>query len=242
MAGAMGMTWFEDLTGFREQSPSQVRENIVVDDRTMTSRVNGTGGLAPEPSLLDQVRGNDAVDDAQHLAPDRRTAREQETQRIRKAQYPLAHRLFGKDLVHQQRGAFCNCSCIALPRASLHSSAMRRAPQLGQKPLTSTEGHEMFRMTAITAHPQETVLKPPALEVVLKPLLDIPGQFAALLCQMGLERGVVFLDKLVKKGPFRPAGAYRAAPLPGLASLPPAPGTTRRMVQKQNPFLQAAAR
>jgi len=39
-------------------------------------------------------------------------------------------------------------------------------------------------MAAITAHPQETVLKPPALEVVLKLLLDIPRQFTALLRQM----------------------------------------------------------
>jgi len=61
----------------------------------------------------------------------------------------------------------------------------------------------MFRMAAITAHPQEPVLEPPALEVVLELLLNIPGQGRALGRQMDLERGVVFLDKLVKKGPFR---------------------------------------
>jgi len=35
------MTWFEDLTGFRETSPTQVRKNITVDGETLTSRANG---------------------------------------------------------------------------------------------------------------------------------------------------------------------------------------------------------
>jgi hypothetical protein len=35
------MTWFEVLTGFREQSPKQVRENLYVDGDTLRSRVNG---------------------------------------------------------------------------------------------------------------------------------------------------------------------------------------------------------
>jgi hypothetical protein len=33
--------WFESLTGFREEDPEQVRANIVVEDETMTSKVNG---------------------------------------------------------------------------------------------------------------------------------------------------------------------------------------------------------
>jgi hypothetical protein len=97
---------------------------------------HGTGMrlLAGESGLLDQVRADAAVDDTEHLTHDRRAAGEQKTQWIRKAQYPLTHRLFRKDLIDQQRGALGNCSCIALPPASLQSSAMRRAPQLGQKP------------------------------------------------------------------------------------------------------------
>ncbi len=35
------MTWFEALTGFPERSPKEVRENIVLDDETLTSRANG---------------------------------------------------------------------------------------------------------------------------------------------------------------------------------------------------------
>ena len=34
------MTWFETLTGFPEESPQQVRENITVDAQTLTSHVN----------------------------------------------------------------------------------------------------------------------------------------------------------------------------------------------------------
>jgi hypothetical protein len=35
------MTWFETLTGFPEESPQQVRENITVDGQTLTSHANG---------------------------------------------------------------------------------------------------------------------------------------------------------------------------------------------------------
>ncbi len=33
--------WFENLTGFKEESPAQVRTNLEVNDSTMSSRVNG---------------------------------------------------------------------------------------------------------------------------------------------------------------------------------------------------------
>lgn len=47
------MTWFEELTGFREVSPSQVRESITVDGDTLTSLVNRTFMRGPleAPSL-----------------------------------------------------------------------------------------------------------------------------------------------------------------------------------------------
>ena len=48
------MTWFEVLMGFRETSPSQVRENITVDGDTLTSLVNRkafTCGRLETPSL-----------------------------------------------------------------------------------------------------------------------------------------------------------------------------------------------
>jgi len=48
------MTWFEALTGFREASPSQVRENMLVDGETLTSLVSGKRfvcGRLETPSL-----------------------------------------------------------------------------------------------------------------------------------------------------------------------------------------------
>lgn len=35
------MTWFDELTGFRETGPDQVRQNITVSGETLTSNVNG---------------------------------------------------------------------------------------------------------------------------------------------------------------------------------------------------------
>ncbi|HEV8367585.1 MAG TPA: hypothetical protein VGQ39_06490 [Pyrinomonadaceae bacterium] len=48
------MTWFEHLTGFPETSPANVRQNIVIDGETLTSRVNGkpwSHGRLEIPSL-----------------------------------------------------------------------------------------------------------------------------------------------------------------------------------------------
>ena len=56
------MTWFETLTGFTEESPKQVRENIAVDGDTLKSNRNGkvfVSGQLEIPSLVqlrEQVR------------------------------------------------------------------------------------------------------------------------------------------------------------------------------------------
>jgi hypothetical protein len=50
------MMWFEALTGFREASPQQVRENIVVDSEMLKSRINGNVmgfGRLETPSLAE---------------------------------------------------------------------------------------------------------------------------------------------------------------------------------------------
>jgi hypothetical protein len=50
------MTWFETLTGFSETSPQQVRENIILDGETLTSRANGrvmVCGRLETPSLAE---------------------------------------------------------------------------------------------------------------------------------------------------------------------------------------------
>lgn len=57
------MPWFEDLTGFRETSPNQVRRNLTLDGDTLTSHANGrvmTCGRLETPSLgelRERVRG-----------------------------------------------------------------------------------------------------------------------------------------------------------------------------------------
>lgn len=52
-----------------------------------------------KPHLLDQVRGNAAVDDAQHLTHDLGPAGEKEAQLKGKAEHPLAHGLFGQNFI-----------------------------------------------------------------------------------------------------------------------------------------------
>jgi hypothetical protein len=66
-----------------------------------------------------------SVNDPKYLAPDGWAAGKQKTQWIRKAQYPLAQRLFGKDLVHQQRSTLGFSILRRTISCVLQSSAMR---------------------------------------------------------------------------------------------------------------------
>ena len=48
--------WFETLTGFREESPVQVRENLSVDGEILKSHINGKEyvcGLLETPTLAE---------------------------------------------------------------------------------------------------------------------------------------------------------------------------------------------
>jgi hypothetical protein len=48
--------WFENLTGFSEESPEQVRANLEVRGTTMTSRANSRSwncGLLETPTLAE---------------------------------------------------------------------------------------------------------------------------------------------------------------------------------------------
>src|SRR3569832_1339531 len=50
------MTWFETITGFPEESPQQVRENITVDGQTLTLHGNGkvlVYGQLETPTLVE---------------------------------------------------------------------------------------------------------------------------------------------------------------------------------------------
>lgn len=82
------MTWFETLTGFREESPEQVRTHITVDGNKLKSHVNGREFICGElemPSLgglRERIRSNsynsgrlsvrEVVADAQQLHLDER--------------------------------------------------------------------------------------------------------------------------------------------------------------------------
>ncbi|MDO8753530.1 MAG: hypothetical protein Q7J80_06520 [Anaerolineales bacterium] len=57
------MTWFEELTGFREESPTQVRKHITLDGEKLTSLANGREmacGTLEMPSLA-ELRNRIAV-------------------------------------------------------------------------------------------------------------------------------------------------------------------------------------
>lgn len=84
------MTWFEELTGFSEESPMQVRANLSVDGNTLKSHVNGRVWICGEletPSLAElreRVRPSahrsgilsvrEVVTDVQHLHLDESNA------------------------------------------------------------------------------------------------------------------------------------------------------------------------
>src|SRR5205823_4986547 len=56
VSGWNRIMWFESLTGFREASPQQVRDNIAVDGEKLTSHVNGkvmACGRLETPSLAE---------------------------------------------------------------------------------------------------------------------------------------------------------------------------------------------
>jgi len=60
----------------------------------------------------------------------------------------------------------------------------------------------MLRAAPVAAHPQESMLKASALEVFFERLLHVPRQFLSLRRQVRLERGIVFLDELIKESPL----------------------------------------
>lgn len=134
------------------------------------------------------MRGDATVDDAEHPAHDIGAAGEQEAQRIRDAQHPLAHRLLGKDLVDQQ--------CSTLRHAPSTTAGTKAA-------FLAAEGNLVLGMTGVAAYSQKAVLETPALEVVLELLLHIPRQICALRQKLRFECGVVFLDELIEKGSLR---------------------------------------
>ena len=155
---------------------------------------------ASETGLLDQVAGDPTIDDAEHLAPDPWTAGEQQTQGIRKAQHPLAHRLLGKHRIAPQGRALGHA-----PRPAAGAKAARLA----------AERHRVLGMAGVAAHPQKALLQAAATQVVFEFLLHIVRHGALLLGHVGDERRVVLLDDLVEESPLGPVALVRGcAPVP----------------------------
>lgn len=170
-------------------------ETLDQGDSTRTSRCMGM------PRFLDQVRGNDAVDDPQHLAHDHWPAGEQEAQRKWEAQDPLAHRLLGQNFIDQQRRTFGHAS---RPATGAEAAAF------------ATEGNQVLDVTRLTAHPQKAMFQPAAFEVILELALHIARQLPVPLRQMGDEGRVVLLNNLVEQRLFGPVALVTTSiPVPG---------------------------
>jgi len=77
-------------------------------------------------------------------------------------------------------------------------------------PTFVTEGDQVLRMKLLIAYPQESILKPATLEVVLELLFDIRWQINFRRFKVLHERREVVVNDLVKKSPLRaglPAGS-----------------------------------
>jgi len=145
--------------------------------------------LARETGLVDQMHGETPMDDAEHLAHDRRLVGEEEPKRPWHAQHPLAHRLLGEDLVDEERGALGHA-----PRAAARAEAAALA----------AEGDEVLGAAAVTGDAKEAVLESSAGEEVLELARDMPWQGRSLRREMHLKDGIVLLDEAVEKGLLGP--------------------------------------
>jgi len=118
-------------------------------------------------------------------AHDRRLAGKQKAQRERDTEHPLTHGLMRQHLVHQQG------STVG------HSSA----PATGAKTAAfATERHQFLMVTGLTAYPEKAMLKPAALQILIKFAANESGQVFALAGQFGLELRPVLTDDVVERG------------------------------------------
>jgi len=130
------------------------------------------------------MRGDDAIDYPEHLARDHRTAGEEKTQQVWKAEHPLAHRLMGKYLIYQKGCAFGHAA---------------RAATGAESTTLTTERNQALLVAGFTAHAQKTVFEPPALQVVFEFPLHIVRQYPAVLGQLLPEHRVVPRYQLIEE-------------------------------------------
>ena len=87
--------------------------------------------------------------------------------------------------VHQQGGAF---SHSARPATGAKAAAF------------AAECHQFFMVAGLTANPQEAMLKPAALQILIEFTANESGQVFAVSGQFGLELGPVLTNDLVEQG------------------------------------------
>ena len=135
------------------------------------------GCLSRVTCFLDQMQGDDAVNDTQHLARDQRTAGEEKAQLKWKTEHPLAHRLVGEYLISEQGRTLGHA-----PRAAA-----------GAKTASFTaESDQAFLVASLASYPQKSEFKPATLQVVLEFPLHVVRQYPAFLDKLPSEIRVVF--------------------------------------------------
>ena len=144
----------------------------------------GSDGLLRVAGLLDQMAGNDAVDDAEHAANQRRVGPEEKTHWERKAQHPLSNGSLGQHLVNQPGRAVSHT-----PRPTTGAEATALA----------TEREQIFGVAGVASQPKKPVLQPAALQVGLKRLPHMAGQLFTGLGQALDKVRVMALDNLIQQ-------------------------------------------
>jgi hypothetical protein len=95
-----------------------------LDQRDSASPCRGFGVTG----FAGQMRGNDAIDDSEHLAHDGRLAGKQKAQRERHTEHPLAHGLIRQDFVYQQGGTVHHSARTATAAKSASLATERHGP------------------------------------------------------------------------------------------------------------------
>lgn len=130
------------------------------------------------------MRRNRPVDDAQHLSHHLGSAGKKEAEWIGETQDPLTDWLLWKDLVRKK----C-CRFHHAPGAAARAETSSLARKCDQA----------LRVATVTAHPQESMLKPPTAQKLIKFPTLIVRQCPAFTGHPLSKRRVVFLHEHVEQ-------------------------------------------
>ena len=145
-------------------------------------------GRARQTGLLEDVSGNPAIDDAEHLREHVGVGGQQKPQGEGQGKNPLAQRPCGEHFIDQERRSFRHP-----PRAAARAKAA---------PLTA-ERDELLGVARFAFDPKKTVLEAPAFAIRLELLLHVLWQQPAGRLPRGEKRRIVLLDDLIEQRLFR---------------------------------------